>query len=210
MRVTGSLRLSQHQPFATHTLAHTRLFLTNCASQICTPSHSPLNTFIFHILTERARQPAMSHQIVQRNAIAAAEKLLVGHPKSFGRNLLSVINFNPHDLRIDPRTNELQLRFKPSSQSCNAVRSMHGGAIATLADVFTTIHLWGEKPDVQSVSTSLDLNYISAVFKDKEFIAVSRVVKFGRSVAFTEFEIRNEKGEAMVTGAHQKAIIQPK
>eukprot|EP00744_Colponema_vietnamica_P014201 GILI01019894.1.p1 GENE.GILI01019894.1~~GILI01019894.1.p1 ORF type:complete len:153 (+),score=32.51 GILI01019894.1:76-534(+) len=152
----------------------------------------------------------MSHAIIQRNAIAAAEKLLAAHPTSFGRNLLSVINFNPQQLTIDEKTNELKLRFTPTAESCNGVKSMHGGAIATFADVFTTIHLWGQKPEVQTVSTSLDLSYISAVFRDKEFIAVSRVVKFGKSLAFTEFEIQNDKGEAMVTGSHQKAVINAK
>lgn len=149
----------------------------------------------------------MSHALIQRNAISAAEKLLAGHPNSFGRNLLSIINFNPQNLKVDEKTNELKLRFTPSAASCNGVKSMHGGAIATLADVFTTIHLWGQKPEVQTVSTSLDLSYIAAVYRDTEFIAVSRVVKFGKSLAFTEFEIQNDKGESMVTVFHQKAVI---
>lgn len=105
-------------------------------------------------------------------------------------------------------TDELIFPFLITPRVSNVFGTQHGGAWSTLADVFTTIHLWsrdvveggnsvtgGRTPGGgrAHVSINLNVNFISAGRVGTQVFCRSKIVKFGRRVAFTEFVFETVK-----------------
>lgn len=98
--------------------------------------------------------------------------------------------------------------FAGGKDACNAFKSIHGGALAALADMFTTLHLWGQDPQSRHVSVNFDIQYLSAAKAGGSFECVTRVTKRGKRLAFTEFQFVDQKtGEVVCHGTHTKAFI---
>lgn len=146
---------------------------------------------------------------IRQQAIAGISSLLGNHNTSFGHRVCDTVKFVPETgIKIDEVSKELQFSFTVTPDSCNGMPSLHGGAAATLADVFTTTHLWGLDPQSKHVSTSLELSYCAAGELGAELTLHSRVVKMGKSLAFINFDIKNHKQEVLVTGTHIKSMLQ--
>merc|ERR1712129_595658 len=88
--------------------------------------------------------------------------------------------------------------------------SVHGGALATVFDVLTTIAAATVDPR-KTVSVSLNITFHAAVtLNAKDLDLECWVVKAGKTLVFTRAELRNSQGLVMATCEHVKCAIQPK
>ena len=150
----------------------------------------------------------LSGSQIRTQAIAGITSLLGDHSNSWGHRVTNTVKFVPETgIKVDEISKEVQFSFTVTPDSCNGMPSLHGGAAATLADVFTTVHLWGIDPASKHVSTSLELSYGGAGELGAELTLHSRVTKMGRSLAFINFDIRNQKQEILVSGTHIKSML---
>jgi len=89
----------------------------------------------------------------------------------------------------------------------NAYSTLHGGAISTLVDVVGTMAILTEKPTTPGVSVELSVSFARAAKADEEVIVKGRVLKMGRSLAFTEVELlRADTLQLIAKGKHTKAL----
>jgi acyl-coenzyme A thioesterase 13 len=151
---------------------------------------------------------------VVTGARAAAAKLLAASGGTFGVGLLEVCAFDGAAVRraAPPRDACLVFPFTVAPGVTNAFGTMHGGNYAALADVFTSLHLWGMAADVNHVSTAFSIDYMAAAPAGGRVECVTTVVKRGRSVGFTKFEFvlvgADGKRTLCATGTHTKSMIQ--
>jgi uncharacterized protein (TIGR00369 family) len=149
---------------------------------------------------------SVSQQTVLRHTIESAERLLHTEAPIFAPAMLGHVEFQPR--KVTQRGAAMVFPFHGGKQACNAFQSVHGGALAALADMFTTLHLWGQEPQSRHVSVNLDIQYLSAAKVGGSFECVTRVTKKGKRLAFTEFEFFDQKsGDIVCKGTHTKAFI---
>lgn len=152
----------------------------------------------------KATVPRLSSVVV--SARQAAARLLNTSAPIFAPAVLGKIDFHPEGIEV--RGEDLVFPVKATKHVTNAFRSMHGGALASLADMFTTLHLWGHDLDSRHVSVSFDIQFLAAAVVDGDFECVTRVTKRGKRLAFTEFSFLNKAtGEVVCRGTHTKAFI---
>lgn len=102
-----------------------------------------------------------------------------------------------------------KVTLKPADN--NGVGVVHGGYVATIIDVFTTITTFAvTSPFVPSVSLNLNIEYLRAV-KDSEFILVKcKNDRIGRSIIFCSCQIFDQNSKLCFKGAHTKMKLAPK
>ncbi|EEU04077.1 thioesterase superfamily protein [Dictyostelium discoideum AX4] len=98
---------------------------------------------------------------------------------------------------------------------CNVLSNLHGGAIATLTDVISSIAILTTNLDaiVPSVSVEISMVYSNPAPVDRKIFIVSSVYKSGRNLAFTETTIyldSEDSGIVIAKGSHTKFIVNKK
>ena len=90
----------------------------------------------------------------------------------------------------------------------NFLGSLHGGAIATVVDEATTLALIaaGHFP---GVSTAIDVQYTKGCAEGDVVRVEARVLRAGRTVAFTECRLYSTTNELLARGTHTKMISAP-
>ena len=89
--------------------------------------------------------------------------------------------------------------------------TLHGGAIATIIDVATTIVVMSlDKKNRANVSAELNMSFLSSAPIGSDIFILSQVDRIGRNIAFTECWLYNDKLEKMVSGRHIKAFLDSK
>ena len=135
----------------------------------------------------------------------ASARMLMSNSGQFGADTLALVKFDPST--ITQNDSCISFPLEVTDDSLNAFQSMHGGAVATLADVFTTIHLWGLEPGSKHVSAGLEVSYLRPLPAAARVSCRTRVVKKGKRLAFTEFSFVDEEGTVLSKGTHTKAFI---
>ena len=108
------------------------------------------------------------------------------------------------DLSSDGRA-ECHLTVEPAVQ--NSYATLHGGAVSTLVDVLGTLALIGVDHTRAGVSLEMNVSFLAAAKAGDELVATGRVLKAGRSIGFTEVEIRRKSDDRLIaTGRHTKAL----
>ena len=127
----------------------------------------------------------------------------------FGPAVLDRAHFDASKILVRPSTpNHLVFPFTATPDVCNAFQSAHGGALATLGDIFTTIHLWGMEPGSRHVSVGFSIQFLSAAEVGKQFECRTAVAKKGKRLAFTEFQfVDTASGSVVATGSHTKSFL---
>ena len=130
-------------------------------------------------------------------------------PNLFGPETLREVKFSASDISAAATADgTIVFPFHVSGDTTNCFNSMHGGALATLADVFTTIHLWGLDSEKRHVSANFEISYISPALSNSVVECRTRVTKDGKRLAFTEFEfVEKSGGKMLAKGSHTKAYI---
>jgi uncharacterized protein (TIGR00369 family) len=95
----------------------------------------------------------------------------------------------------------VSLRLPFREHNITAGRTVHGGAIATLADTAAMAASWcnGPVPDQLRGSTvALTVNYLAPA-NESDLIAHARVLRRGRSLAQVVVDITDENGTSVAT-----------
>ena len=101
------------------------------------------------------------------------------------------------------------LRTSLDASRSNFLASMHGGAIASLVDVATTVALVG-RGGFPGASVSLDATYLAGCGPGDAVLAEATVLRAGRTLAFTECVLRRERdGAVMARACHVKHVAAP-
>ncbi len=94
---------------------------------------------------------------------------------------------------------EVHLPFRDEFLNDDEGQSLHGGIIATLADIagcFAVID--AVQHDVPTVDLRMD--YLKAARRGDNLIAVARTIKAGRNIGVADIEVRTEDGRLVAVG----------
>ena len=166
------------------------------------------------------RHVSLLSNSVRANAISAVEKYLTvqedGFDRRYGQDLIRAVEFKAEGIQeIEtafglPMTPDVALTFPfhVTEMACNGVGSCHGGVLSSLADVFTTVHLWGLEPGRKHVSVNLELDFMCAALTNTRVQCNTVVMRRGKKLAFTSFSFVDERtGQLLAKGSHTKAYI---
>ena len=96
-------------------------------------------------------------------------------------------------------------KYVVDPKDCNLMGTLHGGAIATLADNLTTYPIILEDRNLRAgVSTSLVVDYASAPKPGEAVYIECKADKIGKHLGFSTAIFRNEKGELIAKASHTK------
>lgn len=141
------------------------------------------------------------NSVTVKQAAAAAQRVM-DHPQNYTAHLLSTVHFSPDRIQERPE-GTLIFPWEPTRGSHNGFKSVHGGALSTLADAFTKIHARAYVNHKPITSVSFEISFLSAVFKDKKCCCVTRLVHQAHDVVFTDFSFEDENtGEVYARGTH--------
>lgn len=154
------------------------------------------------------RCPLFRISVVRANAVAAMGKFIPDDQARFGRSLFTLVGFSP-DKITDGSDGRMHFTFKPPQEACSAYGTVHSSVYGGLADMFTTIHLWGLQPHTSHVSIVLDVKFLNPAQPSEDILCCTRVLRFGKKLAFTEFVFCDAKQPSVVfaKGTHTKAIV---
>jgi uncharacterized protein (TIGR00369 family) len=110
-------------------------------------------------------------------------------------------------LEIDKDANRVRIAFHASQDICNKWGGIHGGMVAAMLDDLNSIAVgltldWGQISPTLEMKTS----YIAAA-RPGTLIGEGWVVKRGKSVAFTEAELRDDKGTLLATSSSTASFV---
>jgi uncharacterized protein (TIGR00369 family) len=139
--------------------------------------------------------------VTVKQAAAAAQRVM-DHPQNYTAHLLRTVCFSPDRIQERPE-GTLVFPWDPTRGSHNGFKSVHGGALSTLADAFTKIHVRAFEPTKAVASVSFEISFLSAVFEDKRCSCVTRLVHQSNDIVFTDFSFEDmDSGEVYARGTH--------
>jgi len=110
----------------------------------------------------------------------------------------------------DPEATSLVLRLRVVHSVQNFFGSLHGGAIATLVDLSTTMAIMQNMDTFPGVSTSLGVTYMAGCKPGETVRAEATVLRKGRTMAYTECCVYRESDNVlMARGWHVKYVAAP-
>lgn len=143
-------------------------------------------------------------------AKAAASAVMAKHKGTFGVDVLESCGVTPDSIRDGAEPNQLCFDFTGSAATANG-DEVSRGALATLADVFTTVHLWARDPKLNHVSNSFTMHIVRPPRVGRALECRTTVPKAGRRLAFTEFEfVDTTDGCVVARGSHIKSMVDAK
>lgn len=150
-------------------------------------------------------QASLLRQVTAKQAGAVASKIQ-SNPQNYSAALLNTVLFKPETVR-ERTDGTLVFPWQATKGSLNGFKSVHGGALSTLADVFTKIHAKASSPDSKVNSVSFEISFLSAVFEEKSCTCVTRLANQTDSMVFTDFSFQDETtGEVYARGTHVVAL----
>ncbi|CAM44470.1 conserved hypothetical protein [Leishmania braziliensis MHOM/BR/75/M2904] len=140
--------------------------------------------------------------LVTTKQAAAAAQQLMGNPKNYSAALLRTVLFSPERIQVRSE-GTLVFPWEAKRGSQNGIKSVHGGALSSLADAFTKIHAQAYLPQACVESVSFEISFLSAVFEDKKCNCVTRLVRLEDTIIFTDFLFEGEgSDEVYARGTH--------
>lgn len=173
------------------------------------------NTFIDHYQQRMLSRSPLFKPILEVNpAFEKVYNILITHDKHARFSYQHCFQYNLHDTRCvtraatsaaaahhhhhqgdaavakTPTTELLLFPFTVTMATTNVFGTLHGGMLMTLVDMCTSFHI-GERllPAMPGhVSVNLSTSFITAAKKDDRVIAVCRVDKLGKRLAYTSVD----------------------
>ncbi|CAG9332134.1 unnamed protein product [Blepharisma stoltei] len=109
-----------------------------------------------------------------------------------------------------PESTKLVVKLPVLQEFSNTFGPMHGGAIATAIDQFTTWAIFAADRDGRrTVSVDLSVTYISAALVGEELTIIAECNKVGKTLAFTSAEIWIRQ-RLVAMGKHTKYLFEDK
>lgn len=110
-------------------------------------------------------------------------------------------------LEVDLETNRVKIAFHATEDICNKWGGIHGGMVAAMLDDLNSIAVgltleWGQ------ISPTLEMkaSYI-ATARPGTLIGEGWIIKRGKSVAFTEAQLRDDKGTLLATSSSTATFV---
>merc|ERR1719365_119790 len=89
----------------------------------------------------------------------------------------------------------------------NRAGTMHGGFSAHLVDSISTLALLTVGDDPRpGVSVDMNMTYMKPAALGEEIFVEAKTLRSGKTLAFLECEIRNQKQQLLVKGSHTKYV----
>ncbi|CAK9008615.1 unnamed protein product [Durusdinium trenchii] len=88
----------------------------------------------------------------------------------------------------------------------NSYGTLHGGCTATIVDVLGTMALLTKDATRPGVSVEMSQSFLAPAKGGEVIVARGEVVKYGRTLGFTEVRLFDAKGKLLATGKHTKAF----
>ncbi|CCW63201.1 unnamed protein product [Phytomonas sp. EM1] len=139
-----------------------------------------------------------------KEAAAAAAKFQ-GATEGYSGIVLRTVEFKPESI-YEVSDGTLAFPWRSKQGSLNAFGTVHGGALSTLADVFTRIHLKAAVPQLNAATISFEISFLSPVFEEKECVCVTRLVGKRDSTVFTDFSLEDGNGSIYARGTHTLSL----
>lgn len=145
-------------------------------------------------------------------ALAKVQRLLIHLQNKpvqfFDKSMLQLATIET----VDQTSEATKVTFKlPVVQEfCNSFGPMHGGAIATAIDQFTTFAIFAaDRDDRRSSSVDLSISFTSAANLGDQLTIIAECNKVGKTLAFTSAEIWSGK-RLIALGKHTKYMFPEK
>jgi len=107
---------------------------------------------------------------------------------------------------VDTMAGHVIATLPVSNELANSYGTLHGGAITTIVDVMGTMALMAKDHTRAGVSVDLNVNFLSAAKIGETLTCEGRVLRLGRTLGFTQVDIKDSKGKLVATGRHTKAM----
>ncbi len=115
--------------------------------------------------------------------------------------------------KADAESVEVLLPFRPEFQGDDESTHIHGGIIATLADIAACFAVMSAI-DRDVPSLDLDIDYLRMVPAPSDLIATARPVKVGRTIGVADVQIHTQDGRLVaiarakvVTNAPERTVL---
>ena len=152
------------------------------------------------------RCASTSTSFIQRAREAKSAQVLLG-PFRTNRSFdlcLEEAGFDVKSIGVEGARCELTV----TRSIANNFGTLHGGAASTLVDVVGTLALLGRDPTRPGVSVEMNQSFTSAAKVGQRVLAVGTVLKYGKSLGFTEVELRcaDDASRIFAVGRHTKFL----
>lgn len=110
-------------------------------------------------------------------------------------------------LELDKEKGWVKIAFHATEDVCNKWGGIHGGMVAAMLDDLNSIAVgttleWGQI----SPTLEMKVSYIAAA-RPGTLIGEGQIVKRGKSVAFTEAELRDSEGTLLATSSSTASFV---
>ncbi|GJQ81634.1 hypothetical protein Trydic_g8513 [Trypoxylus dichotomus] len=110
-----------------------------------------------------------------------------------------------HSIKILTAGNgSIKAELKVTSEHVNTMGTLHGGYIATLVDVVSSLGLFSHERGFKNQATvNININYLSSAKEGDTVEILSNTLKLGKTLAFMRVELKNkETGILFANGSH--------
>ncbi|PWV07332.1 putative Thioesterase superfamily [Trypanosoma cruzi] len=123
--------------------------------------------------------------------------------EGYSAGVMKTVEFAP-DKIVERKEGMLSFPWSARRGAVNAVKSAHGGALSTLADAFTRVHLGAVTTSAKLTSVSFEISFLSAIVENTECTCLTRLVSLDvGNLAFMDFSFEDEmSGQVFARGTH--------
>lgn len=130
----------------------------------------------------------------------------------FNSDLLSVaseLKSNDKSKTIILQENEFCFKYQVHPGTLNYWGAMHGGSIATLIDIASTIAITAsDRTNRKNISIELSTNYVGPIYSNKIVYVNCKIPKIGKTIAYSTIEVLDSDNlSILATGSHTKAML---
>jgi len=100
----------------------------------------------------------------------------------------------------------VKLELKVEKEHLNRVKTVHGGLLSTIVDIGGSLAVASKGLFATGVSTDLNVTFLAPAKLGDKVIADAKLVKLGKTLAFTTVEVLLEDGRVVAQGRHTKFV----
>ncbi|KAH9577928.1 hypothetical protein LSM04_000026 [Trypanosoma melophagium] len=128
---------------------------------------------------------------------------MLGMENGYSTGIMNTVEFQPEGIS-EGKDGVLSFPWVSRQAVLNGFKTTHGGALATLADSFTRLHLAAAAPGSLLSSVSFEISYLAPVAENVECNCVTRLVnKDVGALVFMDYSFEDKKtGRVFARGSH--------
>eukprot|EP01132_Coremiostelium_polycephalum_P003639 gene3639-4531_t len=90
---------------------------------------------------------------------------------------------------------------------CNILNTLHGGAIASIIDIVSSVAIMTSIPELKpSVTVEMSIQYGTGAKLGEKVTIESTCYKIGKNLAYSDTSLKNSKGDTIAKGSHTKFV----